>query len=149
MIHKVKAFGRVNEAEVEVFLELSCFFYNPTDVGNLINIKRLNLVAEGKNMYLILLMIWVINQEKTQFGSLSVGSFRAAIRCHLELKSFKDLTELWFCKEINSQNRSKDKGTSCLQLNSERIYIFRKKWGRRGTEKEGHTHTHTQIKASY
>ena len=54
----------------------------------------------------------------------------------------KVLTELWFCKEINSQNRSKDKGTSCLQLNSERIYIFRKKWGRRGTEKEGHTHTH-------
>ena len=100
-------------------------------------------------MYLILLMIWVINQEKTQFGSLSVGSFRAAIRCHLELNSFKDLTELWFCKEINSQNCSKDKGTSCFQLNSERIYIFRKKWGRRGTEKEGHTHTHTQIKAKY
>ena len=56
MIHKVKAFGIVNEAEVEVFLELSCFFCDPTDVGNLINIKKLNLVAEGKNMYLILLM---------------------------------------------------------------------------------------------
>ena len=96
MIHNIKVFGIVNKAEVEVFLELSCFFCDPTDVGNLINIKRLNLVAEGKNMYLILLMIWVINQEKTQFGSLSVGSFSAAIRCHLELKSFKDFTELWF-----------------------------------------------------
>ena len=29
-----------------------------------------------------------------------MGSFSAAIRCHLGLKSFKDLTELWFCKEI-------------------------------------------------
>jgi len=31
-----KGFGVVNEAEIDVFLELSCFFDNPTDVGNLI-----------------------------------------------------------------------------------------------------------------
>ena len=37
MIHKVKGFGIVNKAEVDVFLELSCFFYNPTDVGKLIS----------------------------------------------------------------------------------------------------------------
>ena len=37
MIHKVKGFGIVNKAEVDVFLELSCFFYDPTDVGNLIS----------------------------------------------------------------------------------------------------------------
>ena len=36
VIHKIKGFSVVNEAEVYVFLELSCFFYNPTDVGNLI-----------------------------------------------------------------------------------------------------------------
>ena len=36
MIHKVKGFGVVNKAEVNVFLELSCFFNDPTDVGNLI-----------------------------------------------------------------------------------------------------------------
>ena len=35
--HRVKGFGVVNKAEVDVFLELSCFFYNPTDVGNLIS----------------------------------------------------------------------------------------------------------------
>ena len=34
--HAVKGFGMVNEA-VDVFLELSCFFYDPTDVGNLIS----------------------------------------------------------------------------------------------------------------
>ena len=37
MIHTVKGFGIVNEAEVDSFLELSCFFYDPTDVGNLIS----------------------------------------------------------------------------------------------------------------
>ena len=37
MIHTIKDFGIVNEAEVDVFLELSCFFNDPTDVGNLIS----------------------------------------------------------------------------------------------------------------
>ena len=37
VIHTVKGFGVVNEAEVGVFLELSCFLYDPTDVGNLIS----------------------------------------------------------------------------------------------------------------
>ena len=36
VIHKVKRFGIVNKAKVDVFLELSCFFYDPMDVGNLI-----------------------------------------------------------------------------------------------------------------
>ena len=35
MIHTVKDFGIVNKAEVDVFLELSCFLYDPTDIGNL------------------------------------------------------------------------------------------------------------------
>ena len=34
-IHTAKGFSVVNETEVDVFLELSCFFYDPTDVGNL------------------------------------------------------------------------------------------------------------------
>ena len=37
MIHTVKDFSVVSEAEVDVFLELSCFFYDPTDGGNLIS----------------------------------------------------------------------------------------------------------------
>ena len=36
-IHTVKGFSVVNEAEVGVFLEFSCFFYDPMDVGNLIS----------------------------------------------------------------------------------------------------------------
>ena len=37
VIHTVKGFGIVNKAEVDIFLELSCFFDNPADVGNLIS----------------------------------------------------------------------------------------------------------------
>ena len=37
VIYTVKGFSVVNEAEVDVFLELSCFFDDPTDTGNLIS----------------------------------------------------------------------------------------------------------------
>ena len=37
MIHTVKGIGVVNDAEVYIFLEFSCFFYDPMDVGNLIS----------------------------------------------------------------------------------------------------------------
>ena len=37
VIHTVKGFGIVNKAEIDVFLELSCFFDEPADVGNLMS----------------------------------------------------------------------------------------------------------------
>ena len=37
MIHRVKDFSVVNEAEVDVFLEFLCFFYDPMSVGNLVS----------------------------------------------------------------------------------------------------------------
>ena len=37
VIHRVKDFSIVNEAEVNVFLEFPCFFYDPADVGNVIS----------------------------------------------------------------------------------------------------------------
>ena len=37
MIHTVKGFSIVSEAEVDVFLEFSCFSHDPADVGNLIS----------------------------------------------------------------------------------------------------------------
>ena len=39
VIHTVKGFGIVNKAEVDIFLELSCFFHDPVDVGNLISVS--------------------------------------------------------------------------------------------------------------
>ena len=40
VIHTVKGFGRVNKVEIDVFLELSSFFHDPADVGNLIILGR-------------------------------------------------------------------------------------------------------------
>ena len=37
VFHTVKGFGVVSKAEIDVFLELSCFFDNPADVGNLVS----------------------------------------------------------------------------------------------------------------
>ena len=37
VIYTVKGFGIVNKTEIDVFLELSCFFNDPVDVGNLIS----------------------------------------------------------------------------------------------------------------
>ena len=37
VIHTVKGFGIVNKAEIDVFVEFSCFFHDPADVGNLIS----------------------------------------------------------------------------------------------------------------
>ena len=37
MIHTIKGFGIVNKEEIDIFLEFSCFFDDPADVGNLIS----------------------------------------------------------------------------------------------------------------
>ena len=39
VIHTVKGFSIVNEAEVDVFLEFPCFLYDPPDTGNLISVS--------------------------------------------------------------------------------------------------------------
>ena len=48
VIHIIKGFGIVNKAEVEVFLELSCFFDDPTSVGNLI-VRRYPVFLPGES----------------------------------------------------------------------------------------------------
>ena len=49
VIHTVKGFGIVNKAEVDVFLEFSCFFDDPLDVGNLISSS--SAFSKIKNTY--------------------------------------------------------------------------------------------------
>ena len=44
MIHTVKGFGIVNKTEGDVFLELFCFFDDPTDAGNLISSIFYNVI---------------------------------------------------------------------------------------------------------
>ena len=47
VIHTVKGFGIVNIAEIDVFLELSCFFNDPADVGNHISLLQKTFILEG------------------------------------------------------------------------------------------------------
>ena len=64
MIHTVKSFGIVNKAEIDVFLELSCFFDNPTDVGSLISISsafsETNLNIWKLTVHVLLKLAWRI-----------------------------------------------------------------------------------------
>ena len=66
VIHIVKGFGIVNKAKVDVFLELSCFFDDPTDVGNLISGSFLSeelkflLFIQGQRFYIFLIIYLLI-----------------------------------------------------------------------------------------
>ena len=73
MIHTVKSLGIVNKAEIDVFLEFSCFFHDPADVGNLIS---------GSSAF-----------SKT---SLNIREFTVHILLKLGLENFEhDFTSMW------------------------------------------------------
>ena len=56
VIHKVKGFGIVNKAEIDIFLELSCFFDDPEDVGNLISVS---CAQDPPRPHLIIFLFWL------------------------------------------------------------------------------------------
>ena len=64
MIHTVKAFGIVNKTEVDVFLEFSCFFDDPTDVGNLVSgssaFSKTSLNIWKFMIHVVLNLVWRI-----------------------------------------------------------------------------------------
>jgi len=64
VIHTVKGFGIVNKAEIDVFLELSCFFHDPEDVGNLISgssaFSKTSLNIWKFTVHLLLKLAWRI-----------------------------------------------------------------------------------------
>ena len=65
MIHTVKGFGILSKAEVDVFLELSCFFSDPANVGN--------LISGSSAFYKTSLNIWKFTVVETwleEFGAL-------------------------------------------------------------------------------
>jgi len=49
VIHTVKMFSIVNEAEIDIFLESPCVFYEPTDVGNYLSI--LHIVVTSLSLF--------------------------------------------------------------------------------------------------
>ena len=73
VIHTIKGFGIVNKAEIDVFLELSCFFSDPADAGNLIS---------GSSAF-----------SKT---SLNIWNFTVHVLLKLGLENFEHyLTSVW------------------------------------------------------
>ena len=67
VIHTVKGFGIVNKAEIDVFLELSCFFDNPANVGNSISYSS----AFSK----IILNIWKFIVHGSRIAKAWLGEF--------------------------------------------------------------------------
>ena len=64
VIHTVKGFGVVNKAEVDVFLELPCFFNDPVDIGNLISgssaFSKTSLNIWKFTVHILLILAWRI-----------------------------------------------------------------------------------------
>ena len=62
--HTVKGFGIVNKTEIDVFLELSCFFHDPADVGNLISgssaFSKTSLNIWNFTVHVLLKLAWRI-----------------------------------------------------------------------------------------
>ena len=73
VIHRVKGFGVVNKAEADVFLKFSCFFYDPTDAGNLFS---------GSSAF--------------PKSSLSIWKFSVHILLKPSLENFDSLKFWWF-----------------------------------------------------
>ena len=65
VIYAVKVFGIINKAEVDVFLEFSCFFYDLTDVGNLISGSWFQRTNPGTRIVLIELKHLILNDLET------------------------------------------------------------------------------------
>ena len=75
--HTVKGFGIVSKAEIDVFLELSCFFDDPADVGNLISAFSKTNLNIWKFMVHVLLKTGLENFEQKQSLFLSLPGHRA------------------------------------------------------------------------
>ena len=64
VIHTVKGFGIVNKAEIDVFRELSCFFYDPADVDNLTSDSsafcKSSCISESSQFMYCLSLAWRI-----------------------------------------------------------------------------------------
>ena len=64
VIYTVKGFGVVNKAEIDVFLELSCFFHDPADVGNLIScsfaFSKTSLYLWNFMVHVLLKLGWIL-----------------------------------------------------------------------------------------
>ena len=90
VIHTVKGFSIVNEAEVDVFLELSCFFHDPVDVGNLISGSS---AFSKPSLY-----IWKLSIHKVLKPSLN--NFERNFTSMWNVQLYSSLNILWYCPSL-------------------------------------------------
>ena len=112
VIHTVKGFGIINKAEVDVFLELSCFFDDPTDVGNLISGSSAfskSCLNISKFMVHILLKPGLENFEH-YFASVWDECNFAAVVTFFGIAFFRDWNENSFSSPVATAEFSKFAG---------------------------------------
>ena len=95
VIHTVKGFSAVNEAEVDAFLEVSCFFYDPVDVGNLISVSS---AFSKSSLYIWKFLIPILLKPSLKDFELYLASMWNEHNC-LVAWTFLDIAFLWGCNE--------------------------------------------------
>ena len=80
VIHTVKGFGIINKAEIDVFLELSCFLHDPEDVGN-----------------------WISGSSAFSKTSLNIWKFTVQVLLKPGLENFEHYFRLCYITEIINQ----------------------------------------------
>ena len=73
VVHTVKRFDIVNKAEIDVFLELSCFFNDPMDVGNLISVfltLYYNILSSLNEVFIVYLFLLKHNIQRQKCPSV-------------------------------------------------------------------------------
>ena len=79
VVHTVKGFGIVNKAEIDVFLELSCFFIDPADIGNLISGSS----VFSKTSLNILFTVHVLLKPDLENLSITLLAYAAKLLSHI------------------------------------------------------------------
>ena len=92
VIHTVKGFGIVKKAEIDVFLELSCFFHDPADVGNLISGSYYVLALYKK--FLLGSFLWNSLSQSQQLSALIAFNTCGANRYEKTKKDVRQRQEI-------------------------------------------------------
>ena len=144
MIHTVKGCGIVNKAKVDVFLELSCFFNDPMDVGHLISISSAFSNSRGDRglgsshlrpfYYIFWSVSWVYNPlERICIYITRLNKIRG-LRCITPHR----WSEFWLSNHHEGQfvvtkyswmfslhwSHSQDRQDSLLSLSSENFFLY-------------------------
>ena len=106
--HSQRGFGIVNKAEIDIFLELSCFFNDPADIGNLISVP-LSFLIHGYSMIMF-------QEENAGFINIDKYKSKSVGDRWWEMREEKNVENIWrYCYLHPTQIRS-DQSLSHVRL---------------------------------